>query len=664
MVSVIPGSGAIVCSGGSAPTLTNCILWGDAPQEIFSSGNPVLSYCDVQGGWPGTGNINTDPCFAFTDDLHLTPRSPCIDAGTNIPLGGLPGPDADGNARVLDGNGDGQAVADMGAYEFDSADPTIALSPSVLEVYAWAGGPNPDPQLLSIRNPAGSTLNWQISETCSWVGAAPSAGSCQHEINPVTLSFDTAGLATGDYSCMLTIYAPPAINSPRTLRVTLHLGAARRVPTEYATIQAAISAAVQNEWVLVADGVWTGTGNTNLDFAGKNLVLRSLNGAANCVIDCQESGCGFYFHTGETSTTRVEGITIRGARTGGVYCYNSSPTIVDCIISGNAHGGGGVYCGRSRLTATNCVISGNVGSSGGGLTADSSSPTLTNCTITGNTAWYGGGVSCSSYSNATLTGCLISGNRAYNGGGVFCSSNSKPTLTNCAISENTASSSASSAAYGGGLYSNASKPMLTNCTIRGNIARHGGGAYCESSSPTLTNCTISGNSTSDDGGGVYCYDQSSPTLTNCILWGNPPEEIHIFNSSPTLTYCDIQGSWPGTGNINADPLFVDAANGNFHLAANSPCIDAGSNAAIPAGITTDIDGDPRILPGHPLHVTLPHPGQPGPPASASVVDMGAYEFRLAPPPEPKEVLIGSPIAKPSGRTDGATSPTSPAGIRR
>jgi hypothetical protein len=58
-----------------SPTLTNCILWGDTPQEIYvSSGTPVVTYSDVQGGWSGDGgnNIEVDPCFADPNgDYHL-----------------------------------------------------------------------------------------------------------------------------------------------------------------------------------------------------------------------------------------------------------------------------------------------------------------------------------------------------------------------------------------------------------------------------------------------------------------------------------------------------------------------------------------------------------------------------------------------------------------
>jgi len=76
------------------------------------------------------------------------------------------------------------------------------------------------------------------------------------------------------------------------------------------------------------------------------------------------------------------------------------------------------------------------------------------------------------------------------------------------------------------------------------------------SSPMLTNCTFSGNS-ARNGGGMYNRDNSRPTVTNCILWGDTPEEIHVYGRAPVITYSNVQGGWLGTGNIDADPCFVE-----------------------------------------------------------------------------------------------------------
>jgi hypothetical protein len=119
--------------------------------------------------------------------------------------------------------------------------------------------------------------------------------------------------------------------------------------------------------------------------------------------------------------------------------------------------------------------------------------------------------------------------------------------------------------------------------------------FNNTSSPTLTNVTFNGNSANDFGGGVDNYF-SSTTLTNCILWGNTAvsggPQINDDNGNSTVTYSDVQGGFSGAGNINADPLFVSAAQGNLRVLAGSPTIGAGTSTGAPA---FDLDGNARPL---------------------------------------------------------------------
>jgi len=74
--------GGICCNINSLPSLLNCILWNDSPQEIYvSSGSVTATYSDIQGGWTGTGNIDSNPLFINSGNFHLQSGSPCIDAG-------------------------------------------------------------------------------------------------------------------------------------------------------------------------------------------------------------------------------------------------------------------------------------------------------------------------------------------------------------------------------------------------------------------------------------------------------------------------------------------------------------------------------------------------------------------------------------------------------
>jgi predicted outer membrane repeat protein len=246
---------------------------------------------------------------------------------------------------------------------------------------------------------------------------------------------------------------------------------------------------------------------------------------------------------------------------------------------------------QTNLTILSGDIDGNDTNTDGNYIAETPSD------IQGSNAYH---VVTGSWTNntAVLDGFIITAGQAngsadpnYNGGGML-NYGGNPQLTNVTFSGNTATNG------GGGMYNSSSSPTLTNVTFSGNSAYHGGGMFNYSNSnPTLTNVTFSGNSASNYGGGMYNYS-SSPTLTNVILWGdsapNGPE-IYNNNSTPTISYSDIQNGYPGTGNINADPRFVDAAGGNLRLGFGSPAIETGTNTGCP---TTDLDGLSRPADGN------------------------------------------------------------------
>lgn len=99
-------------------TVTNCIIWGnEAPTQIASENSHVaLTHTNIEGGWAGDGNLDTDPFLvSVNDDWHLQLRSPCIDVG--LDNGELGETDLDGDPRIQDGNGDATPAPDMGADE-------------------------------------------------------------------------------------------------------------------------------------------------------------------------------------------------------------------------------------------------------------------------------------------------------------------------------------------------------------------------------------------------------------------------------------------------------------------------------------------------------------------------------------------------------------------
>ena len=573
-------------------TIANCIFWGDTPQELYAFTS--VSYCNVQGGWPGEGNIDANPQFAFGADLHLISGSPCIDAGTNTPVSGLPADDLDGNARPLDGDEDSVAIADMGAFEFNPTESSIALSPARFEFAGLEGGENPPDQNLYLRNAGGETLYWEITGQPDWLTVTPSSGESSGEVDQVTLSVDLSGQLHGVYTATLEIADPDAVNSPREAVVVLSVNKIFDVPSAVPTIQAAIDVSIPGDEVHAADGTYTGAGNKNLDFGGRAITVRSVSGdPALCTIDCEADGCGFYFHSGEGPESIVEGLTITNGNAvggGGVCCVGSSPTLTDCTVSGNsADDGGGVYCyDSSSPMLTDCTISGNLAEEGGGVWCESfSSPTLNNCTISGNSVTgRGGGVYCYHSSNATLTNCTISGNSAeHRGGGVCCYDGSNATLTNCTISGN---STVEYNSQGGGVWSDDSDPVLINCTISGNSAMGwwgwGGGVGSASGNPTLTNCVIDENAAGGNGGGIwlgYC----NPTLTNCTISGNSADDGGgIFLSgtrSSKLTNCIISGNTASDtgGGIRCYGTTCSPTVTNSTISGNSASIGGGLHSA-------------------------------------------------------------------------------------
>ncbi|MBN1764660.1 MAG: right-handed parallel beta-helix repeat-containing protein [Sedimentisphaerales bacterium] len=364
-------------------------------------------------------------------------------------------------------------------------------------------------------------------------------------------------------------------------------------------------------------------------------------------VDQYGDGGGMY--NGEFSNPTLTNCIFTGNSAGGMLNQSSSPTVTNCIFTGNSAGSGMINSQGSSPTITGCTFSGNSSDNeGGGMTnCEESSPTVNGCTFTCNTAHDGGGMSNEVNSNPTVTNCTFTGNSADNEGGGMSNHSSSPIVTGCTFNDNSVVEQ-----HGGGMYNSESSPTVTYCTFTGNTSYYngggmgnefssspivigctfignsveelyGGGMYnSENSSPTVTNCTFTGNTAVIKGGGMSNSHLCCPILTGCIFWGNTAAsgENEIYNedenSVPVISYSDIAGclsggTWDtslgndGGGNIDTDPLFVDAdgaddipgtEDDNVHLMSYSPCIHKGDPAGDYNG-QVDMDGQPRVLYG-------------------------------------------------------------------
>jgi len=151
-----------------------------------------------------------------------------------------------------------------------------------------------------------------------------------------------------------------------------------------------------------------------------------------------------------------------------------------------------------------------------------------------------------------------------------------------------------STVIGGGIVMSNASPTINECIITANTAEFGAGVFVDTGFPTFKNCTFGGNDAGEAGGSLACFFESSPIVTNCILWNNTSgtgTQVHADGeSAPWISYSCVEGGWTGTGNVEADPGFVDVlgpdglpgtGDEDLRPGADSPCVDAGDNTAVP-----------------------------------------------------------------------------------
>jgi hypothetical protein len=596
---------------GSDRANNSILYYNSAPSGANYSGGYLYYTCALPPAI-GIGNIGSEPLFvdAAGDCFQLGCGSPCIDAGgTNSFINGTTD-DIRGVVRPVDGNADGSAKLDLGAYEYNPAtDQTVAIRPgfknaSIITNYS-----------------VGFTAQLGGCPTFSWWDFGDSTVVSNQS------SVSHAWRAPGLYRVQLSASFPglgqtlSATTQVQVLELVHFVNAANASPvfpyTNWAqaatSIQQAIGATTNSpeaqaagtypvRRILVTNGTYRAVGpilygsTPNAVALTNPVVVQSVNGAQATTIGpsanvgrCAYVGAnamliGFTLANGRATISG--GDALKELSGGGVWCEPSG-VVRDCVLTGSQANryGGGVYQG----TLYNCLITNNTGGYLGATAVQGGGAfgaTLYNCSLVNNSALGSGGGG--GAAQCTLSNCTLSGNTAGSsgsGGGALLGS-----LYNCRVATNTAYN-------GAGIASN----TAWGCVLIGNSASwQGGGAHgC-----TLYNCTVAANTANSigasGGGGVY-----GSAVRNGIVYFNALTGGYS-NSSSNYASSTFSTSWL------ADPLFVNLAAGDLHLRLGSPCIDLGVDYS--ASLSSDLDGKPRMLDGDGDGV--------------AAFDFGAYEFNL------------------------------------
>lgn len=341
------------------------------------------------------------------------------------------------------------------------------------------------------------------------------------------------------------------------------------VPADAPTIQGGIDLAAQGDTVLVAPGVYSGEGNWNLRFDGRDLVLRSADGSAETILDGTGSepvrARAMEFHT-ETRAAVVEGFTIRNF-TGGYVCSgilcdgSSAPTIRDCVFDHNR---------QTDNIATSLLARG------------ASHPAVVRCRFEQNGDWSAWSATVAVVDGATLRmeDCVVTRNLGDWRSGVYAGGGSRAELYRCEISENIA----------WGVNGEGSFVLLEDCLIVENISPGGGGLILEDGH--LRGCTVASNWGASGGGGLWVSVGGEVLVDRCLFYGNCGEvgreiaaagrvELSCVAVDSTEVVAQSGGIVEWTGPcIGADPRLCDPAaceslpsiGGDYHLRSDSPCL--------------------------------------------------------------------------------------------
>jgi len=399
-----------------------------------------------------------------------------------------------------------------------------------------------------------------------------------------------AGTVTGTH--VITVSTPPP-----GVAITVCQGGG----CDYDDIQDAVDAAGDGSTIKVAAGLYTGIhehGNlAQVLYISKSVTIQGgyttaftdpPDPDANLTtVDAQGVGRVIYI-AGEISPT-VGGLRITGGDAaglgggpaggdagGGVYIINASATLRhNQVFSNTARWGGGLYLRESDGTLnSNTITTNSAGKDGGGLYLYQSNGTLSGNAVTANTAGKDGGGLYLWKSDEMLDGNTVTANTAEDGGGLYLS-DSDATLANNVVADNLAD------VAGSGLYIRRSSPRLLHTTIVRNTGGDGSGVCVTDDEGNYSTVALTNTILVDHTVGVTVTAGNTVTL-GATLWGKNTwaNETDWGGAGAVIT---------GTGNYWGDPAFVNPTAGDYHIQLTSAAVDAG----VDAGVTTDVDGQPR-----------------------------------------------------------------------